>query len=123
MSIKNSIFVHKGCTALLGGNPMQRYLIGNLIRSARELKNMTQNELAKKLNVTVSAVSNWENNLRYPRFEELISLAKELDIGEELLDMKTVKEAPISKKEIIEMSKKIDYISNRLMNLEMKMNV
>ena len=102
---------------------MQRYLIGNLIRSARELKNMTQNELAKKLNVTVSAVSNWENNLRYPRFEELISLAKELDIGEELLDMKTVKEAPISKKEIIEMSKKIDYISNRLMNLEMKMNV
>lgn len=40
--------------------------IGDVIKSKRQNKNMTQAELAEKLNVTPQAVSRWEMGISYP---------------------------------------------------------
>ncbi len=40
--------------------------IGDVIKSKRQNKNMTQAELAEKLNVTPQAVSRWEMGVSYP---------------------------------------------------------
>ena len=37
--------------------------LGEMISSLRKEKNMTQNDLASKMNVTDKAVSKWERNL------------------------------------------------------------
>ena len=51
-----------------------------LMIEGRKRKNLTQEELAKRLNVTRQAVSNWENDKNYPNVEILKSIAKELDL-------------------------------------------
>lgn len=42
------------------------------IKCLREENNLTQEEMAKKLNVTRQAISNWENNRNLPDFEMII---------------------------------------------------
>ena len=41
--------------------------LGRAIREARKSRNMTQTELAKKLNVTGVSIGRWEQGLRIPR--------------------------------------------------------
>ena len=53
---------------------MNQEKIGKFIAKVRKEKNMTQQELAEKLNVTDRAISHWENGRRLPD----ISLLKEL---------------------------------------------
>ena len=53
---------------------MDQVRIGEYISKLRKDKNMTQQELADKLNVTDRAIGNWENGRRLPD----ISLMKEL---------------------------------------------
>lgn len=53
---------------------MDQEKTGKFIASLRKEKNMTQQELADKLNVTDRAIGNWENGRRFPD----ISLMKEL---------------------------------------------
>ena len=53
---------------------MDQMIIGRFIEKLRKEKNLTQRELADKLNVTDRAISNWENGRRLPD----ISLMKEL---------------------------------------------
>ncbi len=43
---------------------MSQDRIGKFIANCRKEKNMTQQELALKLDVTDSAISNWENGRR-----------------------------------------------------------
>ncbi|XMB85416.1 helix-turn-helix transcriptional regulator [Mycoplasmatota bacterium WC44] len=53
--------------------------IGELIRNFRIRNSMTQNELAQKLNVSNSAVSNWENgetNIDIDLLDKLADLMK-----------------------------------------------
>lgn len=42
------------------------------IKRLRKENNLTQEEMAKKLNVTRQAISNWENNRNLPDFEMII---------------------------------------------------
>ena len=65
---------------------MNRYNFGNKLCSLREAKNMTQKDLAKKLDVSDKAISKWENGKSVPKFEVLEELCKifETDI-EDLL--------------------------------------
>ena len=49
--------------------------LGNRISEYRKLKQMTQEDLAAKLNVTSQAVSKWENDLSIPDLPILIELA------------------------------------------------
>ncbi len=45
------------------------------IKRLRKENNLTQEEMAKKLNVTRQAISNWENNRNLPDFEMIILIA------------------------------------------------
>ena len=60
--------------------------IAKNIKRFRNIKKMTQEELALKINVTRQAVSNWENNKTQPDIETLTSISNALEIGiEELI--------------------------------------
>jgi transcriptional regulator with XRE-family HTH domain len=55
--------------------------IGKRIRDLRKEKNLTQQELSEKLNVSRSAVANWEGGRNYPDLDSIISLSDLLDIS------------------------------------------
>jgi transcriptional regulator with XRE-family HTH domain len=45
---------------------MDQIKIGNFIKQKRKEKNITQNELSEKLNITNRAISKWENGICMP---------------------------------------------------------
>ncbi|PEG68181.1 XRE family transcriptional regulator [Lactobacillus johnsonii] len=51
------------------------------IKRLRKENNLTQEEMAKKLNVTRQAISNWENNRNLPDFEMIILIAETFDFS------------------------------------------
>lgn len=55
--------------------------IGQVIRKYRKMKNMTQEEMAKRLGVTAPAVNKWENNASFPDITLLAPIARLLDIS------------------------------------------
>ena len=64
-----------------------------MISSLRKEKNMTQNDLAEKMNVTDKAVSKWERNLSCPDVNSIPKLAEILGVSvNELLNAQTKKE-------------------------------
>ena len=54
--------------------------LSSLMIEGRKRKNLTQEELANRLNVTRQAVSNWENDRNYPNVDILKNIALELDL-------------------------------------------
>lgn len=50
--------------------------IGNNIKNLRRQRGMTQEELARRLNITAAAVSKWENMDSYPDISVLIPIAE-----------------------------------------------
>ncbi len=60
---------------------MDRYVTGDVIRSLREKKGLTQEELAKSLFVSGKAVSKWETGKGYPDISLLEPLAAALGIS------------------------------------------
>lgn len=65
---------------------MEQDKIGKLIKKLREEKDMTQLELANKLNVSDRAISKWERGVGLPDISLLIPLANSLGISvDELL--------------------------------------
>ena len=63
---------------------MNQEKIGNLIKKLRTDNNLTQKELAEKLNVTFQAVSKWENGKSVPDIAQLHEISKlfSIDISE-----------------------------------------
>lgn len=59
---------------------MSNKTLGEMISSLRKEKNMTQNDLAEKMNVTDKAVSKWERNLSCPDVNSIPKLAEVLGI-------------------------------------------
>jgi len=85
--------------------------IGNEIKTRRKELNLTQEELAKKLNVSRTAVSNWEQQRNYPDIELLVTISDKLDISLDKLlrgDSKMVKELSFDYKK----KKKFKFLSN-----------
>ena len=69
---------------------MSNKTLGEMINSLRKEKNMTQNDLAEKMNVTDKAVSKWERNLSCPDVNSIPKLAEILGVSvEELLNAQT----------------------------------
>lgn len=56
-------------------------MLNERIRSVRLAKNMSQVELARKLNVTKQSVSNWENDNIQPSVDMLLKIAKVLSVS------------------------------------------
>ena len=66
---------------------MDNEKFGNFVKELRKEKNLTQKELAKRINITDKAVSKWERGLSFPDITMLNILSKELDVTvEELLN-------------------------------------
>lgn len=59
---------------------MNNEKFGNFISELRKEKNMTQKELADKLNLTDKAISKWERGLSFPDITLLEPLSRALDI-------------------------------------------
>lgn len=51
------------------------YDFGLRLKELREKKDLSQHQVATRLNVSKSTISGYENNTRYPSFEVLIQLA------------------------------------------------
>lgn len=60
---------------------MDQIKIGKFISSKRKEKNITQSELAERLNITDRAVSKWENGVCLPDASNMPDLCKILDIN------------------------------------------
>lgn len=65
------------------------YAIGNRIRSFREDRKLTQIQLAEKLGVSNSRVSNWEQGINRPDADIIADICIALNVSpSELLDVK-----------------------------------
>ena len=72
---------------------MSNKTFGEMISYLRKEKNITQNDLAEKMNVTDKAVSTWERNLSCPDVNSIPKLAEILGVSmEELLNAQTKQE-------------------------------
>ena len=61
-------------------------MLSDNIRKYRKLNNMSQDELAEKLNVTRQSISLWENGQTQPSLENIVALAKLFEVStDELL--------------------------------------
>lgn len=79
LCVKNDLSIlQKG--HYVGGNNMDAGKMGKFIAVARKDNNLTQADLAQKLNVTVQAVSRWERGIGYPDITTLEPLANALDV-------------------------------------------
>ena len=84
--------------------------IGQNIAKYRKLCGLTQAELAEKLNVSVQAVSKWENDVSCPDIERIGELASTLN---------TSAESIISGESVTQV-KKADDLSRRLLAISVK---
>ena len=67
---------------------MLKYEIGKRIREYREKRGMSQKELADKIGVSNSRVSNWEQGINRPDADILADLCRVLKVSpSELLDV------------------------------------
>lgn len=55
--------------------------IGERIKEARKENGMTQQELAQQLNISRSAISNWEIGRNYPDIQMIVSISNLLDVS------------------------------------------
>lgn len=56
------------------------YLLGEKIARARNAKKLTQEQLARQLNISRQTVSHWENNDSQPNVEMLLKLMQVLEL-------------------------------------------
>lgn len=96
--------------------------IGDRIKEAREHKNLSRSELAEKANVTMSAISNYENSISSPKEPVLLKLMDILDIDANFLFQDMVEKKPSvyltpSESTMIDKYRKLDTISKELVDL------
>ena len=86
-----------------------------------EKKNMTQQELADKLNITDRAISHWENGRSMPDAGVILELCKILNINvNELLSANKIKEENYNERaeeSLLEMRREIETQNKRILTL------
>ena len=66
--------------------------VGKNITKFRKEKNLTQEELAKKINISAKAISSYENNRNLPTIETLLLLSQVLEVSIDEIVGKTNKD-------------------------------
>ena len=70
-----------------GGTQMDQKKIGLLLKELRKEKNLTQEQLAEKFNISSRSVSRWETGTNLPDLSILVELADFYDIDiREIID-------------------------------------
>ena len=55
------------------------------LRELRQDKHLSMKQLAKELNTTDAAISNWENEINEPKISYLVSIAQFFDVSTDYL--------------------------------------
>ena len=106
---------------------MDQVKIGKFIAECRKNKNLTQAELAEKLNITDRAISKWETGKGMPDSSIMLELCNELGItvnevlSGEMIDMKNYNESV--EKNLLEMVKQKEEADKRLLLMEIVIGV
>lgn len=101
---------------------MNQQKIGKFIAKCRKEKNLTQQELGEKLNVSDRAVSKWERGLNLPDASLMIDLCNILGVNvNELLTGEIIKKENYmekAEKNLIELKKNLEKTNKKLLNFE-----
>lgn len=101
---------------------MDQIKVGKFISECRKKNNLTQMQLAEKLNITDRAISKWENGKAMPDSSIMLDLCKELKISvNELLSGEVISMNNYDEKvekNLIEMIKQKEEADKRLLKLE-----
>ena len=101
---------------------MNQAKVGKFIAECRKNKNMTQAELANKLNITDRAISKWETGKGMPDSSIMLELCNELDISvNELLSGEVIKMEKYNQKaeeNLLEMKKQKEETDREMLRLE-----
>ena len=106
---------------------MNQIKIGKFISECRKKNNLTQMQLAEKLNITDRAISKWENGKAMPDSSIMLDLCKELKISVnellsgEMIEMKNYDENV--EKNLIEMIKQKEESDKRLLRAEILIGI
>ena len=106
---------------------MDQIKIGKFIAECRKKNNLTQMQLAEKLNITDRAISKWENGKSMPDSSIMLDLCKELKISVnellsgEMIEMKNYDESV--EKNLLDMVKQKEENDKRLLRMEILMGV
>lgn len=102
---------------------MEQAKVGKFIAKCRKNKNMTQAELAEKLNITDRAISKWETGKGMPDSSIMLELCNELDISvNELLSGEVIKMENYNQKaeeNLLEMKKQKEETDKEILRLEL----
>ena len=101
---------------------MDQIKIGKFIAECRKKNNLTQMQLAEKLNITDRAISKWENGKAMPDSSIMLDLCDELKISVnellsgEMIAMETYNEKV--EKNVIELVRQKEEADKRLLAIE-----
>ena len=101
---------------------MNQIKIGKFIAECRKKNNLTQMQLAEKLNITDRAVSKWENGKSMPDSSIMLDLCQELKISVnellsgEMLEMNNYNEK--AEQNLLEMQRKKEESDTNMLKLE-----
>ena len=105
-----------------GKSDMDQIKIGKFIAECRKKNNLTQMQLAEKLNITDRAISKWENGKSMPDSLIMLDLCNELKISvNELLSGEVIKMNNYNEKleqNLIDMVKQKEETDRKLLKLE-----
>ena len=96
--------------------------IGDRIKEAREHRNLSRSELAEKANVTMSAISNYENSISSPKESVLLKLMDILEIDANFLFQDMVEKKPSvyltpSENTLLDKYRRLDTLSKELVDI------
>ena len=106
---------------------MDQIKIGKFIAECRKKNNLTQMQLAEKLNITDRAISKWENGKGMPDSSIMLDLCNELKISVnellsgEMIEMKNYDENV--EKNLLDMVKQKEENDKRLLGMEILMGI
>ena len=106
---------------------MDQEKIGKFIAQCRRKNNLTQMQLAEKLNITDRAISKWENGKSMPDSSIMLELCNELKISvNELLSGEMIEMGNynrIAEENLLEMKKQKEQADKRLLSMEIVIGV
>lgn len=106
---------------------MDQVRIGKFIAECRKKNNLTQMQLAEKLNITDRAISKWENGKAMPDSGIMLDLCNELKISvNELLSGEVIEMKNYDKKTeelLLDMQKQKEEADKRLLSMEIVIGV